>query len=142
MPHVGISEILSSQGAYWHIRLELFSYFVYLSTLYAKTDNKFITVISKCIRWNPEERFQTVEELKTALHDNISSDIGKPGFTLSSIHSDIPGFRTGKLWKMILAFFGYLSFFYCSMTSDFTNAKNGLPLTGLQLWHERFFVFL
>ena len=54
----------------------------------------------------------------------------------------IPGFRTGKLWKMILAFFGYLSFLYCSMTSDFTNAKNGLPLTGLQLWHERFFVFL
>ena len=43
---------------------------------------------------------------------------------------------------MILAFFGYLSFLYCSMTSDFTNAKNGLPLTGLQLWHERFFVFL
>lgn len=86
--------------------------------------------------------FQTVEELKTALHDNISSDIGKPGFTLSSIHSDIPGFRTGKLWKMILAFFGYLSFLYCSMTSDFTNAKTGLPLTGLQLWHERFFVFL
>ena len=53
-----------------------------------------------------------------------------------------PGFRTGKLWKMILAFFGYLSFLYCSMTSDFTNAKTGLPLTGLQLWHERFFVFL
>ena len=85
---------------------------------------------------NVSRRF---EELKTALHDNISSDIGKPGFTLSSIHSDIPGFRTGKLWKMILAFFGYLSFLYCSMTSDFTNAKNGLPLTGLQLWHERFF---
>lgn len=105
-------------------------------------DDRYRSVISKCIRWNPEERFQTVEELKTALHDNISSDIGKPGFTLSSIHSDIPGFRTGKLWKMILAFFGYLSFLYCSMTSDFTNAKNGLPLTGLQLWHERFFVFL
>lgn len=105
-------------------------------------DNRYRSVISKCIRWNPEERFQTVEELKTALHDNISSDIGKPGFTLSSIHSDIPGFRTGKLWKMILAFFGYLSFLYCSMTSDFTNAKTGLPLTGLQLWHERFFVFL
>lgn len=105
-------------------------------------DDRYRSIISKCIRWNPEERFQTVEELKTALHDNISSDIGKPGFTLSSIHSDIPGFRTGKLWKMILAFFGYLSFLYCSMTSDFTNAKTGLPLTGLQLWHERFFVFL
>lgn len=69
------------------------------------------------------------------------SDIGKPGFTLSSINSDIPGFRTGKLWKMILAFFGYLSFLYCSMTSDFTNAKTGLPLTGLQLWHEHFLYF-
>ena len=55
--------------------------------------------------------------------DNISLR-GKPGFMLSSIHSNIPGFRTGKLWKIILAFFGYLSFLYCSMTSDFTNAKN------------------
>ena len=64
-------------------------------------DDRYRSIISKCIRWNPEERFQTVEELKTALHDNISSDIGKTGFTLSSIHSDIPGFRTGKLWKMI-----------------------------------------
>ena len=105
-------------------------------------DDRYRSVISKCIRWNPEERFQTIEELEAALHDNISSDIGKPGFMLSSIHSNIPGFRTGKLWKIILAFFGYLSFLYCSMTSDFTNAKTGLPLTGLQLWHERFFVFL
>ena len=57
-------------------------------------DDRYRSVISKCIRWNPDERFQTIEELETALHDNISSDIGKPGFTLSSIHSDIPGFRT------------------------------------------------
>ena len=40
-------------------------------------DDRYRSIISKCIRWNPEERFQTVEELKTALHDNISSDIAK-----------------------------------------------------------------
>lgn len=105
-------------------------------------DGRYRSIISKCIRWNPEERFQTVTELENALHNGIFSDIGKPGFTLSSIQSDIPGFRTGKLWKMILALLGYLFFIYCSMTLELTNSKNGIPLTGLRLWHERFFVFL
>ena len=45
------------------------------------------------------------------------------------IHSNIPGFRTGKLWKIIWHS-SDISFLYCSMTSDFTNAKTGLPLTG------------
>lgn len=105
-------------------------------------DGRYRSIISKCIRWNPQERFQTVSELENALHDGISSGIGKPGFTLSSIKPDIPGFRTGKLWKMILASLGYLFFIYLSVTIELTNTKTGIPLAGLQLWHERIFIFL
>lgn len=105
-------------------------------------DGRYRSIISKCIRWDPEERFQTISEFENALHDDISSDIGKPGFTLSSIKSDIPGFRTRKLWKMILALIGYLFFIYLSVTIELTNTKTGIPLIGLQLWYERFFIFL
>lgn len=86
-------------------------------------DGRYRSIISKCIRWDPEERFQTIVELENALHDDISSDIG-------------------KLWKMIVALFGYLFFIYLSVTLELTNTKTGIPLTGLWLWHERFFVFL
>lgn len=105
-------------------------------------DNRYRSIISKCIRWDPEDRFQTISELETALHSDLSSDIGKPGFTFASIKSDIPGFRTGKFWKMFVAFLGYLFFIYCSATLEFTDDKTHLALTGIRLWYERCFMFL
>ena len=105
-------------------------------------DNRYRPVISKCIRLDPDERFQTISELENALHSSLSSDIGKPGFTFASIKSDIPGFRSGKLWKMIVAFLGYLFFIYCSFSMDFSDTQTQLVLTGTRLWYERFFMLL
>ena len=105
-------------------------------------DNRYRPVISKCIRLDPDERFQTISELENALHSSLSFDIGKPGFTFASIKSDIPGFRSGKLWKMIVAFLGYLFFIYCSFSMDFSDTQTQLVLTGTRLWYERFFMLL
>lgn len=107
-------------------------------------------VISKCIRLDPEEHFQTVSELEAALVNASHSDIKKPRTSFPSIKSSsgifnrlqIPGFRTGKVWKMVLASLGYLSFIYCSLTMELTEVKSHIPLTGSKLWYERIFVFL
>lgn len=112
------------------------------------TNGQYHFVISKCIRLDPEERFQTLSEFETALTNASYPDTEKNNAFLPSIKLNflnrlqIPGFRTGKTWKIILASLGYLFFIYCSLTIEITETKSHIPLSGSKLWYERFFVFL
>ena len=86
--------------------------------------SKYFSVIDKCTDMDPNDRYRTVKELKSALKSacpsaHISNDIPKPLSGVNSQRSDeirrihresaaLPGFRTGKLWKKITASLVYL----------------------------------
>lgn len=106
------------------------------------TDKGYRSVISKCIRWEPEERFQSIEELETSLAKYLPAEICTNKPVTSSPSFKPPGFRTGTLWKMILASFGYLFCFYLCLTITFTETKKSVPITGSRLWYERCFMLL
>ena len=105
---------------------------------------RYQSVISKCICLDPHDRFQSVDDLITALSQCQHPDIEKPGISLSLPSFDFPGFRSGKFWKMILACFGYILCIYSCMTMDFTEAYQDLqvPITGTRLWYERVFILI
>lgn len=87
-------------------------------------DSKCHSIIEKCTRWEPDERFQSIEELEIFLTDfpHSKSRINKPIISFSSYK--LPRFRTRKLWKMALALLGYLFCFYLCITVTFTETKN------------------
>lgn len=103
---------------------------------------KYHSIISKCIRWDPEERFQSIELLKAALSKQTSPSMKTENpKSLSFIENfKLPGFRTGKLWKILLALMGYIFCFYCSLTITITETRSSIPLTGPKLWYERIFM--
>lgn len=63
-------------------------------------------VIERCLSLDPEKRYQSVKKLKTAALRAAGPPAGEVSpskrFTLP-----IPGFRTGTLWKMLVAVAGY-----------------------------------
>ncbi len=74
-------------------------------------EEPFASVIKKCIEIDPENRFQSVSDLKKAFEDDgtnatkngVKDILTKKG----SFVKWLPGFRTGILWKNIIASFGY-----------------------------------
>ena len=97
-------------------------------------------IISKCIRWEPSERFQTIDDLETAIVSCLDSENKNLKQPFENSKKGIPGFRTRKLWKMCIALLGYIFCFYCSMTIQITETTSSIPLTGTKLWYERLFM--
>jgi serine/threonine protein kinase len=69
-------------------------------------DGKLKRVIDKATNLAPEKRFSNVGKLMTAIHPLFSVDKPKSRFSLP-----VPGFRSGTIWKMILACVGYFIIF-------------------------------
>ncbi len=71
----------------------------------------FAHIIKKCTEIDPEKRFQTVSELKKALGIEEENTVGKRIKNViqkrGSCVRGLPGFRTGILWKNIVASVGY-----------------------------------
>ena len=98
----------------------------------------FSEIIKKCIRMDPEQRYQNVDELVAALkklettrgqHRNHNRDSDREEIHRRSFLP--PGFRTKTPWKMILSSAVYmlmLSFFF---TLEITNESGQVP-TGLK----------
>lgn len=104
-------------------------------------------VIEKCIAINPKDRFADVNKLKKSL--NIDSNQQKQLqnqqqkqksiFTrnLYARKDFLPvGFRTGGLWKMILAVYGYLFILGVVLATPFQNT-DGTSQTGFMLWSSK-----
>lgn len=106
------------------------------------SDGRFKSVIEKCIRWDPDERFQSVDELAQALNLCLSLEQGKTPSSVSTSSLIPPGFRTRKLWKMCVASLVYLFCFYCCATVKITETGKTIPLTGIRLWYERIFMLI
>lgn len=116
---------------------------------------KLLPVIQKCVNMDKQRRYQTVDEFMKDLRkflaakdqewwqnvnrEHMSRQKKTNLFTrnLYTYKEKLPvGFRTGVLWKMILAIYGYWGSLWISLTMSVTNS-NGKLLTGYPLWLNR-----
>lgn len=119
-------------------------------------DGKLKSVIEKCTKMNPEERYENISQLKQALfhYSNYGrdkrNDLPKEKEKKKSIFirnlysykSWLPvGFRSGVLWKMILSIYGYVMIADLSLTLTVTKTS-GVEATGIYLWLNRIFLLL
>ncbi len=109
-------------------------------------------VIDKCTDMNKDGRYQMVAELvkdlagfkatdkpETARNDVTGIPSEDKLFTkhLYPYKERFPvGFRSGVLWKMIAAVYGYLCTFWVALTMTVTNA-DGTDMRGYPLWINR-----
>lgn len=102
-------------------------------------EGKLHDVIVKCTQMRPQDRYQNLEELLLELECLFSVDMKK--VTQSDAGDEntdgyysrkkgqmpeierIPGFRTGKWWKMLVAVTGYLAVTSFCFSIDFTDVK-------------------
>lgn len=72
-------------------------------------------VVKKATEMDPEKRYETIEKFRkeiNALNDRDQNPGSKKKF-----HLPIPGFRSGKLWKMMIAIIMYVIVFRVSYVS-------------------------
>ena len=107
------------------------------------------SIISKCTQFSPDHRYQTVMDLRDDLQavlakvkkmDQANTDHVKERPSakrgLWKIPLLPPGFRTGVVWKMILAGLGYWLIFWLSFSLEVKKA-DGTVITGFYLWVNR-----
>lgn len=125
------------------IRTDIYSIGVLMDTL-TSTDSekkqKWSAIIIKCMQMNPEDRFQSIAELKKTLI-NAEQPTLKSTKKNRRLDSSFlpPGYRTRKPWKMILA---TLVYFFIIELSLFLTVEN---VSGANLFIERiacFFLFI
>ena len=98
----------------------------------------FSEIIKKCIRMDPDQRYQNVDEFASALEDLECGQYRKhdrSGDT-DAIHQKSflpPGFRTGTPWKMLLSSAIYLLLIVFFFTLEITDGSEPLPTGWLRL---------
>ncbi len=104
-----------------------------LSRALPEPAERFSSIIDRCTRLEPTERYRSAADLRCAL-DLIapaSAAVSAPAALQNSYA--IPGFRTGKPWKMLVATVSYLFLGWTALTLDVKDVS--VPA----LWLERFF---
>lgn len=104
------------------------------------TAGKFRPVISKCIHLDPEQRYQSVDELEMVLLRCMDPTVKVSRYASRFSISCIPGFRTNVLWKKISAVIGYFLIIWTCLTIPPGVAGSSNYLAGWHLWYERFFI--
>ncbi len=86
----------------------------------AMAEGKLSVAVRGCTRLDPEDRFHDVDELAGILESYTETSSQEDSVIASAAASEVtpdrlswrrflpPGFRTGKLWKMLLAIMGYI----------------------------------
>lgn len=95
-------------------------------------------VIRKCVQISSGERYTGVLQLKTAIETVMrtkSRNILVRSLYPYQKYAPV-GFRSGALWKMLLAVIGYLFLLAAVVTSNVE--YQGQPATGIVLWMNRF----
>lgn len=118
--------------------------------------DEFGKIVKRCIALDKNDRYQTVEDLKQDLERVLqdSTTINTPGENKPKRKKNpffapiykrknfLPiGFRSGILWKMICACYGYAYLFWLSFNTDVHNAE-GEAFTGYPLWANRIAIFI
>lgn len=105
-------------------------------------------IIMKCCALSPEDRYQTAGELKEALlqllrKKNYSTEkekIQKEKSISQKFSWQLPGFRSRKIWKMILALLGYLLIIKICYSTTIRNED--IPVLGFKLRLEQTIYFI
>ncbi len=105
-------------------------------------------IIRRCIALNPDERYQSVKELEGELealypgrNKYEAEGNGLSAGELPGWRRFLPpGFRSGRVWKMILAVMGYLLVFYICLDMDVS--ENGVIITGIRAISQNILVLL
>ncbi len=97
--------------------------------------SEFDNLIIKCTQINPCDRFESVDDLCSHLPYNSTTHKAN---LFPKTWSDFtpPGFRTHRIWKMLVSFIGYTFIFWLALTLQAED------MTFLQLWIERIFCLL
>lgn len=108
---------------------------------------KLTAIIQKCTAFSPDMRYQNVLELKRDLESTTQKHsemhpIKQKKRSLWHHEALPPGFRTGTIWKMIMAGMGYIFIFWMGLTIDYTTGESHIPLTGYALWVNRICVLV
>lgn len=77
-------------------------------------DDSMQKIAEKATRMEPDQRYQTVRDMKRAIERRQEH----------RYKINIPGFRTGHLWKMIIAIMGYLLILYCGLSLQVEHPKS------------------
>ncbi len=103
------------------------------------TTGRLNSIVRKCVSMNPKDRYQNVDELMRALEYAV--DVKTEGKDMESGASyRIPGFRSKKLWKMIVAVAGYLFITALCFSTNISDGK-GNPLPQAEQMFERFMIW-
>ncbi len=111
-------------------------------------------IISRCTSMNPDDRYQSVDELLEAMRKSgmlleknsdehrghVQSHKNKQLNLSEEAWWRIPGFRSGNLWKMALAATAYLFLAYLCFSMTITS-KEGIRMTGIKLYINRLCIF-
>ena len=111
-------------------------------------------IISKCIEFSPDNRYQTVMDLRRDLQVVLEKVAKKNRSGTGNLQKQSykrkglwnfpffpPGFRTGTIWKMLLGGLGYLFIFWIGLSMEVTNS-DGSEVTGFYLWANRLIVLI
>lgn len=103
-----------------------------------RAEDPLTKIIRRCTALDPRQRYQNVMELRQDLQVVLGEhmNVEKRGGHFHPQKLTPPGFRTKKVWKMLLGSFGYLVIFWMSMTMEFDDSY-GVPLMGFELWANR-----
>ena len=109
----------------------------------------FAQIAEKCMHMDPKDRFSSVAELKTALlctdsHAGSALQGAAAAATKTATGKRAflpPGFRTGVLWKKILAAISYTFLIWLSLTIVIRDVAGNNLAAGPQ-WLERIFLLL
>lgn len=111
-------------------------------------------IISKCIEFSPDNRYQTVMDLRRDLQVVLEKVAKKNRSGTGNWQKQPykrkglwnfpffpPGFRTGTIWKMLLGGLGYLFIFWIGLSMEVTKS-DGSEVTGFYLWANRLIVWI
>ncbi len=107
-------------------RTDIYALGILIRTMFPD-DLHLLEVADVCTQLKPSERYQSIEELNEAFHHFNAKR--KPKI-------NIPGFRTGKLWHMLIAFIGYFCILYICFTGEVT-VKDQVVTNPLFTWIYR-----
>lgn len=106
---------------------------------------KLREIICKCLEMNPNDRYQSIEELETKLRflyqDNTTEKYNNSqtyfikNKNLKYNSYRIPGFRSLTWWKILCAILGYSFITMMAFSMEFTS--HGVKLAGIQLRFEQ-----
>ncbi len=98
-------------------------------------------VVEKCMKIDPKDRYQTVEELEAHIKEVYPQyNDGKKDWGKIVKRLIPPGFRSKTPWKMAIAVLGYFLITWFSFTMEIT--REGEVIEGIAMVSEQIFIWL